>query len=75
MRKYVISELRAMVRLGLAEDVTNADPGELLKLAAGCDKVGYSCGVYGISGGLLQDRKSGDFYAITARNSNLARVF
>jgi len=39
------------------------------------EKVGYSSGVYGINGGLLQDSKTGQLYAITARNTALAMAF
>lgn len=39
------------------------------------DKVGYSAGIYGINGGLLQDYETGQLYAIIGRCTNLFRVF
>ena len=39
------------------------------------DKVGYSVGVYGLNGGLLQGHESGTLYAITARTSALFIYF
>lgn len=71
MRKYTLRELRDFVRLGLAYDATNRLPENWRNL----DKIGYSSGVYGINGGLLQDPKTGERYVITKRNSNLFRCF
>lgn len=75
MRKYTLKELRAWVRLGLATDITNANAGEVAELLRHCEKVGYSSGVYGINGGLIQDTNTGEYYALLARNSNLSRIF
>lgn len=75
MRKYTLKELKNFVRCGMAHDITNAPEAEILTLWKRCEKVGYSLGTYGINGGLIQDRETGEFYAITARNSNLFRIF
>lgn len=75
MRKYTLKELKNLVRCRMAHDITNAPETEILTLWKRCEKVGYSLGTYGINGGLIQDRENGDFYAITARNSNLFRIF
>lgn len=50
MRKYTLKQLREYVRLGLAVDLTNAEPDTLPKWF---EKVGYSRGIYGINGGLI----------------------
>ena len=39
------------------------------------EKVGYSMGVYGINGGLVQDTETGTLYAIIGRCSNLFILF
>ena len=71
MKKYTLKELKNLVSLGAAINITNA--------AYPCideqyDKIGYSTGIYGINGGLLKG-KSGQLYVITCRNSNLFRYF
>lgn len=75
MRKYTLSEIKKFVALGIAQDIKNATNAEVLELGKRCDTVGYSCGIYGINGGLLQDRASGAMYAVTARNSTLFMLF
>lgn len=72
MRKYTLRELRELVRLRMAQDITNSDPKSITESV---EKIGYSSGVYGLNGGLLQGRESGNYYAITARNSNLFYFF
>ena len=56
----------------MAENITNANPKSIKEPV---EKIGYSSGVYGLNGGLLQGRESGNFYAITARSSNLFYFF
>lgn len=75
MRKYKLAELKDLVRLGMAHDLTNAKPNEVTKVWEHSKRVGYSSGVYGINGGLIQNTETGEYYAITARNSNLFRIF
>lgn len=75
MRKYTLSEIKKYVTMGIAQDITNATHAEALEIGNRCDTVGYSCGKYGINGGLLQDRTSGALYAVTARNSTLFMLF
>lgn len=72
MRKYTLKELKELCRLGMAKNITNAKPEEIPE---NYNKIGYSSGTYGINGGLIQDTKTGEYYAITARNSNLFRIF
>lgn len=72
MRKYTLKQLREYVRLGLAVDLTNAKPDTLPKWF---EKVGYSQGIYGINGGLIWDKVTGEYGVILARSSNLFRIF
>lgn len=72
MRKYTLRELRELVRLGMAQDITDSDSKSIIEPV---EKIGYSSGVYGLNGGLLQGRESGNYYAITARSSNLFYFF
>ena len=71
MRKYKLKDLRDLVRLGVAEDYTNKPSEYIYRL----EKVGYSTGVYGINGGLVQDTETGALYAIIGRCSNLFILF
>lgn len=75
MKKYKLKELRELVRIGAAEDITNADPDTITGLHRIADKIGYSSGAYGINGGLLKDFETGTLYAILSRNANLFRLF
>nr|DAP31234.1 MAG TPA: hypothetical protein [Bacteriophage sp.] len=74
MRKYKQRELRDLVRLGAAADYTNK-PSEYIYTLRRLEKVGYSSGVYGINGGLVQDTETGALYAIIGRCSNLFILF
>ena len=74
MKKYTLKALRELVRLGVAEDYTNK-PAENLYTLRRLEKVGYSSGVYGINGGLVEDTETGQLYAIIGRCSNLVMVF
>lgn len=75
MDRYTQGQLKSLIRCGIAHDITNAPETKIINLKKRCEKVGYSSGLYGINGGLIQDRETGDFYAITARNANLFRIF
>lgn len=75
MRKYTLKELRELVRLGMAHDLTNASAAEVMTQWAQGEKVGYSSGVYGINGGLIRNTVTGEYYALLSRNSNLLRIF
>ena len=74
MRKYTLKELRELVRLGVAEDYTNK-PSEHIYTLRRLEKVGYSSGVYGINGGLVEDTETGQLYVIIGRCSNLFILF
>ena len=70
MRKYTQRDLREWLRLGLAESVTG--PGTIPEPV---EKIGYSSGVYGLNGGLLEGCESGKRYVIIGRNSALFYYF
>ena len=71
MRKYTQRELKTLVRMGAAVDITNHGTAEyeaLINKEKDLEKLGYSSGIYGINGGLLQGQETGTLYAITARS-------
>lgn len=72
MTKYTQKELKNLVAIGAAVNLTNESAE---KIPARYDKIGYSSGIYGINGGLIRDTNTGVLYAITVRNSMLARIF
>ena len=72
MKKYTLKQLREYVRLGLARDLTSVEAEELPKWF---EKVGYSTGIYGINGGLIWDKVTGEYGVILARSSNWFRLF
>lgn len=74
MRKYTQKQLRELVRLGCAEDYTNK-PSEYIYTLRRLDKIGYSSGVYGLNGGLVEDMETGTLYAIIGRCANLFILF
>lgn len=74
MRKYTQKELRQLVWLGVAEDYTNK-PSDYIYTLRRLEKVGYSTGVYGINGGLVEDTETGQLYVIVGRCSNLFILF
>ena len=74
MEKYKQKELRELVRLGLAEDYTHK-PSEYIYTLRRLDKIGYSSGVYGLNGGLVEDMETGARYAIIGRCANLFILF
>jgi hypothetical protein len=63
-----------MTAAGVAEDYTNK-PSEYIYTLRRFEKVGYSSGVYGINGGIVQDTETGALYAIIGRCSNLFILF
>lgn len=77
MKKRTQKAIREMVTLGFAKNITNYTFEECKKLNRRCnlEKELYSYGKYGINGGLLKDRYTGDYYAITKRTLALAYFF
>ena len=72
MKRYTQRELKNLVTLGAAEDITRGD-NETRKAIEAVEgyytQIGYSAGVYGCNGMLLQGHKTGKLYAITARTT------
>lgn len=62
------------MKLGCAEDYTHK-PSEYIYTLRRLDKIGYSSGVYGLNGGLVEDMETGQLYAIIGRCSNLFILF
>lgn len=62
--KTTQNELKRLVRSGVAIDVTNAKNRS--EIPESYRQIGYSAGVYGCNGMLLQG-DSGQLYAVTAR--------
>ena len=77
MKKYTLKQIKNFIAEGIAEDITNYsfEAVNTLRKENRLEKIGYSSGVYGINGGLLQDTESGKLYAIDARNATLMQLF
>ena len=77
LRKYTKREIKETIRYGLATDITKLNFTKLNELRKSHDleKVGYVPGKYGIAAGMLQDRKTGEMFAILERNSALLMMF
>lgn len=77
LRKMTQKQIKDYVRDGIAIDITNYEFDEMNQFLRehNLDKIAVSRGVYGMNGGLLQDRDTGEMYAITARNSALMMAF
>lgn len=72
MKQYTRKQLKEYARLGLARDLTTVDPDTLPKWY---EKIGVSRGIYGMNGGLIWDKVTGEYGVILARSSNLFRLF
>ena len=66
MEKILQREIKNGVRAGYFTDITNAS-GKDLPNFYDVDTIAYSVGIYGINGGLLRNRQTGEIYAITCR--------
>ena len=72
MTKYTQRQLKAMVKEGIAEDITygnNDTRREIEEKEGYYTQVGYSSGTYGCNGMLLKGNKTGKLYAITTRTT------
>lgn len=76
MRRFSEKELQGYADLGFAQDITYLDFSETEKFLNDHDilRVGYSAGSYGVSGALLQDRKTGEHFVILSRTNTLLQV-
>ena len=66
MEKLTQKELRRLVKIGAAIDVTNASNSSAVP--ENYSQIGYSAGIYGCNGMLLQG-ESGQLYAVTSRTT------
>lgn len=66
MKKYTTRQLKELVKIGAAIDVTDAISATAIP--EWYDKIGYSRGINGLNG-LLMKGKSGKLYAITSRST------
>lgn len=64
MEKMTQKELKRLVKVGAAKDITNSSSRR--DIPEDYRQVGYSSGVYGCNGMLLRG-KSGQLYAVCAR--------
>lgn len=73
MRNYTKKGIKNTVKTGMAEDITNYNFNRMKDFlhSHNIEKIGVSTGMYGVNAALLQDRNTGNFYAITERNSTL----
>lgn len=72
MQKYTQKELRNLVAIGAAEDITYGDNETRRKIETeeGCyTQIGYASGIYGCNGMLLRGNRTGKLYAITKRTT------
>ena len=65
MTKYTIKQLKSLVNNGVAKDVTYSSKKS--DIPESYTQIGYSAGLYGCNGMLLQGYKSGKLYAVTGR--------
>lgn len=77
MKKYTQKELRSLVSLNVASDLTHCSHNEATEFIKNhtLEKVGYSTGTCGINGGLVQDIHSGELFAIVGRTVALFTLF
>lgn len=69
MKKYTTRQLKELVKIGAAIDVTDAI--STTAIPEWYDKIDYSRGINGING-LLMRGKSGKLYAITSRSTAIS---
>ena len=67
MLRFTQKELRELVRSGAAVDVTRATGREAIP--ENYRQIGYSCGVYGCNGMLLQGCDTNKLYAVTSNTT------
>ena len=72
MEKTTQKALRRMICDGIAINANSMEPEQLPR---NVEKIAISYGIYGMNGGLFRDCETGELYVITARNTNLFRIF
>lgn len=73
MTRTTLKELRNLVSMHLAKDITNYTHEEITAFLRrhDIDRIMYSFGTYGTNGALVRDRDTGELFAITARSATL----
>ena len=74
MKKYTQKQLKELVKNNLAVDITNGDNttrSDILKIEGSYEKIGYSAGIYGVNGLLLEGNATKKLYAITNRSTSI----
>ena len=66
MERYTQKQLRNLVKVGVAKDVTYAS--ERNEIPESYTQIGYAAGLYGCNGMLLRGT-SGQLYAVTSRTT------
>jgi hypothetical protein len=66
MERYTQKQLRNLVKVGAAKDVTYARDNK--EIPESYTQIGYAAGLYGCNGMLLRGA-SGQLYAVTSRTS------
>lgn len=66
MEKVTVKELRRLVKIGAAEEIT-----ECKQITESVKQISYSSGVYGLNGALLRGEETGKLYVIIGRISAL----
>jgi len=80
MKKFTQKELKMLVELGVATDISNGKTKNGLEwdldaLYQHTEKIGISEGINGINGGLLKHKYLNSYYVIIGRSSLLFRFF
>ena len=80
MKKFTQKELKMLVELGVANDISNGKKKNGLEwnldaLYQNTEKVGVSYDKYGMNGGLLKNKQLNIYYVIIGRSSLLFRFF
>lgn len=71
-RLYTRKELLNLISSGMGIDADNISKD---KLPVDYKILGHSEGTYGITGGVIEDNQTGDWYVFTKRTPNLFRIF
>lgn len=69
--KTTLKEIKAMVRCGVAKDITNITHKEALAIRQGLTLVAYSWGKYGRNGAMYLNRETGELLAITSGEASV----
>jgi hypothetical protein len=74
MTKFTLKQLKSMIADGVAQDITSGTIATRHNIEARegyLSKIGYSCGIEGNTGVLLQGRNTGTLYIVAGRTAAL----